>query len=180
MKKIDISTPKYPNTFALVDDKDFEVLNVCKWSAKLTKGAIYAHRMIRVKGKRKMLQMHVAIMGQIDGKEVDHRNGNKLDNQRHNLRHCTHAHNVMNSRIRSNNSSGYKGASWSKGCNKWIAYIRHNGKQIHLGLFTCLVKAAKAYDKAAIEHFGEYAKLNFPQSKLAEGCLPLGIINDEL
>ncbi len=164
MKKIDISTPKYPRTFALVDDSDFSFLNADKWHAdEQTNGKIYARRTVRTNGKRSVLRMHTAIMGRVDGKEIDHRDGNGLNNQRHNLRHSTKAENQMNRCIPRNNTSGYKGVSWCKRENKWLVQIKYEGKRKHLGYFSCLVKAAKYYDLAAIQYFGEFARLNFPE-----------------
>lgn len=163
MKKIDVSTLTHPNTFALVDDKDYELQNKHKWYALEKRGAVYAARNISVGIKQKILLMHIAIMGRVTGKEIDHRNTETLDNQRHNLRYCTHAENARNRKTSGNNTSGYKGACWHKGVNKWCAYIYHNGKRIHLGYFTCLIKAAKVYDNAARKYFGEFARPNFPE-----------------
>ena len=161
MKKIDISTPKYPDTFALVDDEDYLGLRQYKWRAYNSRGKIYAQRSIKIDGKWKSLLMHVVIMGRVEGKEIDHRSGNGLDNQRHNMRHCTHAENTMNQGIRTSNASGYKGVSWHKGEKKWQSQIRQDGKVVHLGSFTCLIKAAKRYDKAAQLYHGEFSRLNF-------------------
>lgn len=161
MKKIDISTKKYPNTFALVDDIDYIELAKYNWHAqKSNKGAIYAQRTFLVNGKQKLLKMHIAILGSIDGMQIDHRNGDGLDNQRHNIRHCTHTENQRNRKLNSNSTSGYKGVSWCKRSSKWRAHITHNSKLIHLGLFTCIIKAAKAYNEAAKDRFGEFARLN--------------------
>jgi len=162
MKKIDISTKKFPQTFALVDDCDYQELNCFKWYAQKRGRKLYAKRNIRVNGKQKGIRMHCVIMGHMNGKEIDHRTGNTLDNQRNNLRHCTHAENTRNTGIRKNNTSGYKGVYWNKKVRKWQAYIQHNGKKVHLGVFLCLIKAAKAYDKAAVKYYGEFAGLNFP------------------
>jgi hypothetical protein len=161
MKQIDISTKKFPNTFALVDDKDYLELNRYKWRAYNSRGKIYAQRAIKIDGKWKSFSMHVVIMGRVEGKEIDHRSGNGLDNQRHNMRHCTHAENTMNQGLRASNTSGYKGVSWHKGESNWRAQIRRNGKVVHLGSFTCLIKAAKCYDEAAGQYHGEFARLNF-------------------
>jgi hypothetical protein len=98
-------------------------------------------------------------------KIVDHKDGNGLNNQKNNLRLCSYSQNSQNSKRPSHNTSGYKGACWSKGSNKWQAYIKLNGKCIHLGYFTCLLKAARAYDLKAKELFGNFARLNFPESK---------------
>jgi hypothetical protein len=106
--------------------------------------------------------MHNAILGRVSGKMTDHRNGITLDNQRHNLRHCTNAENSRNRKLHKNNTSGYKGVSWRKKENKWYTNITVNRKNLHIGGFSCLVKAAKAYDEAARKHFGDFAWLNFP------------------
>jgi len=166
MKKIDISTKKHPCTFALVDDSDYEEFNAHKWGVQeAPTGKLYAIRSIRIDGKRRLLYMHIEIMGRVAGKEIDHQTSNTLDNQRRNLRHCTHAENMRNRGPQSNNKSGYKGVYRNKSANQWQSCIRFNGKAIHLGLFSCLIKAAKAYDKAARKHFGEFARLNFPENK---------------
>lgn len=162
MKKINISTLKYPNVFVSVDDKDFKTINAEKWHGdRQVNGKIYAMRTVCANGKRTLLRMHTAIMGRVAGKEIDHRDGDGLNNQRHNLRHCTKTENARNRTKQSNNKSGYKGVSWRKKDNRWLAQIKHGRKRKHLGHFTCLVKAAKAYDKAAREMYGEFAKLNF-------------------
>jgi hypothetical protein len=160
MKHIDISTPKFPSTFTFVDDEDFHELNKHKWHpAKEASGMIYVKRNIGFGIKQRM---HIAILGQIEGKMIDHRNRNGLDNQRHNLRYCSNAENQRNRGAQRNNKSGYKGVSWYKGSDRWVAQIKCDGVKLHLGYFTCLVKAAKAYDKAAKLHFGGFASLNFP------------------
>lgn len=163
MKKIDISTPTFQNTFALVDDLDFENLNKFKWYAHSQRGKLYAKRNIQVGDNQKTLSMHTAILGHLNGKEIDHRNMITLDNQRHNLRHCTRAENQRNRPAQSNNTSGYKGVSWSKKDRKWVAHTRYNDRKIYLGSFTKAIKAAQAYDKAALQYHGDFAKLNFPE-----------------
>jgi len=85
-----------------------------------------------------------------------------LNNTRDNLRICTRAQNVQNQRVGTRNTSGFKGVSWQKCANKWIAYIKQGNKRRHLGLFTDVADAARAYDKAARELFGDFACLNFP------------------
>ena len=103
----------------------------------------------------------------------DHINGNGLDNRRENLRICTHAENQRNSRSARGSSSQYKGISWNKRDKRWYSHIRIDDKQQHLGVFTSEVKAAKAYDAAALKHWGRFAKPNFPISKhLALAELP--------
>lgn len=162
MKKIDISTKKHPNTFALVDDCDFERLNQWKWHAVNRGNTLYAERLELRFGKN--TAMHRMILGITDKHiQADHRDGNGLDNRRSNLRTCTHAENNRNKARGSRNTSGYKGVSWKKEHAKWGANICFGGKQVFLGYFFCLIKAAKAYDAAAKELHGEFARLNFPK-----------------
>jgi hypothetical protein len=163
MKQIDISTKTCPNTFALVDDSDYESLNVHKWSAIKTRNTLYAHRKITENGKQTVILMHIVIVGKIENKEVDHRNSNGIDNQRHNFRHCTHSENLMNRGAPENNTSGYKGVNWNTKAEKWLVRIKCGNVRVHLGYFTCLIKGAKAYDRAAKELHGEFARLNFPK-----------------
>ena len=70
--------------------------------------------------------------------------------------------NNANSKKQKNTSSDYKGVGWNKKANKWRAKIQIDSKSKHLGYFDSEIEAAKQYDKKAKEHFGEYAKLNFP------------------
>ncbi len=158
MKRINISTKKHPNTFALVDDCDFDRLNKHKWCCT-NKGYVVRGRQ-RLNGGGLIL-MHRVILNTPEGMESDHKNGRKLDNQRANLRICTKKQNLQNQSLRKDSKSGYKGVCWNKADNKWRSQIRVNGKRKHLGLFTCLVKAAKAYDEAALKYHGKFAKLNF-------------------
>jgi hypothetical protein len=92
------------------------------------------------------------------------RNQNKLDNQRRNLRTTTHSQNKGNCGLQLNNRSGFKGVGWHKFSNQWRATIRVNYRQKHLGYFPLTQAgkkaAAKAYNAAALEYFGEYAVLN--------------------
>ena len=93
-------------------------------------------------------------------KYIDHINEIKHDNRINNLRECTYAQNVMNIGLRCTNTSGYKGISWQKDRDKWEASICANGKRIRLGSFTCKHEAAKAYNRAAKIHHGDFAYIN--------------------
>jgi hypothetical protein len=92
--------------------------------------------------------------------EIDHRNGIKTDNRIDNLRPCTSSQNKGNIGLLRNNRSGYKGVSLNTRSNKWHAQIKINGKQTYLGRFDDPADATRAYNTAAIEHFGEFAYLN--------------------
>lgn len=141
---------------ALVDDEDYEWLTQWKWHYS-ARG--YAVRSCR-EPKPQSVRMHRVIVGAEPSEEVDHINGDKLDNRRCNLRKCTHAENMRNMKFRDGVS--HKGIKRHK--SKWAAQITVNGKHIYLGLFNTEVEAAKAYDAAAREHFAEFAKTNFHQA----------------
>lgn len=155
MKRI----PLTRGQFALVDDEDFDGLMEYKWHVTPRRNGSYAA--VRAKSC-KLIYMARQIMDAPAGKVVDHKNHNTLDNRRTNLRICTRSQNHMNELPHREGSSKYKGVSWNKACNKWKAFISKEGYIGRLGGFTCEVEAAKAYDEAAKELFGEFAYLNFP------------------
>lgn len=108
---------------------------------------------------RHTLRLHHLVMGHPpDGKETDHINHNCLDNRRANLRFVTSSQNSMNSRLRINNTTGFKGVSRKR--NGWGAQIQFNYKKRYLGTFKIKIEAARAYNQAAQKLFGEYAHLN--------------------
>ncbi len=108
-----------------------------------------------------MVQMHREIMKAPKDKFVDHINGNTLDNRKDNLRLVTHTENLRNSKLNKRNTTGYKGVRRTK--SGFYARINVSGREISLGGFPTLERAARAYDTAAIIHFGKYARLNFPE-----------------
>lgn len=93
----------------------------------------------------------------VDAPEVDHRNGDRVDNRRANLRAATHLQNCQNARPKG--QSRFKGVSRYR--ERWHARIKVPGRRIDLGSFHDEESAARAYDVAAREHFGEFARLNF-------------------
>jgi len=151
----------------IVDDEDFDYLNQYRWDYI----SLYAARLIKKNGKRTYLYMHREIMGVADkGREieVDHIDKENvkdygLDNRKENLRVCTHAENQRNSKLRSDNVTGYKGVCWYPKLNKWRSYIQYNNKTMGIGYHDSAEEAARAYDKKAKELFGEFARLNFPE-----------------
>lgn len=149
---------------AVVDVADSaRVLAAGRWHVRRHGKTAYAQRHISLPdGRRTTQQMHNFITGVIG---VDHVNGNGLDNRRLNLRITTQAQNCANTRRRSNNKSGFKGVSWRASSDAWVAQIKQDGKSHHLGLFGDREEAARAYDRAAIELFGQYARLNFPKEQ---------------
>lgn len=100
------------------------------------------------------------ILGIPIGEPIDHWDRDGLNNQRGNLRPCTHAQNCFNRFYGATNKSGFKGVSWKRPNKKWCAQIKALGKVLHLGLFADPKEAAKAYDEAAELHFGQFALTN--------------------
>ncbi len=107
-----------------------------------------------------MIQMSVHLMNPTPGLRVDHIDGNKLNCRRANLRTCTHAENIRNRKKHKNGSSRFKGVH-NDGV-RWRARIKLNGKAKSLGTYRTEIEAALAYDRAAREMFGEFARPNFP------------------
>jgi len=142
--------------FVLVDAADFEWLNRYTWSAH---GAGYAVR----HEKGKTIFMHREIMNAPKGMVVDHADGNKRNNCRCNLRVCTHSENNHNKAKRIGSSSRFKGVSYSKDRDKWLAGLSFHGERLVLGTFDDEIEAAHRYDRKAVELFGEFAWLNFPE-----------------
>ena len=154
------------NIFAIVDLEDLPKLSVNRWFAQKRKNGYYAASNTTIDGKGKKIYMHHVILGNpVDGKEVDHINGDGLDNRKENLRTCTHRQNIQASRKRNcKASSKYKGVYWETSRKKWRTRItRSDGKKVFLGYFDSELDAANAYDKAATEMFGSFATLNFPK-----------------
>ena len=95
--------------------------------------------------------------------ELDHINGDRSDNRMSNLRQADHGQNLRNRRSNIGSTSQYLGVSWRRDCAKWCATIQVGGRKRHLGVFCDEAEAAEAYDKAAAIHFGQFARLNFPE-----------------
>lgn len=142
--------------FATVDAADYEWLKDFTWHAKCCRGRYYAATMINGKS----VSMHRLIMNPPPGKVTDHKDGDGLNNPRFNLRNCFPEENRHNTRP-SGKRSRFIGV-YPRG-DKWFFKIAHKREYFYGGPFDTDIEAAKARDKKAIELFGEYAWLNFPE-----------------
>lgn len=142
----------------IVDASDFVILSQWKWHLSHFG---YAERRQHLPSSRKnqkfrMIRMHRLVMEIPDNMQIDHANGDRLDNRRSNLRICTGRQNSYNQRKRSDNTSGYKGVTWNTAAGKWEARVGHK----YLGLFEDKKQAALAYNLGASEMYGEFARPN--------------------
>ncbi|MDR6389161.1 HNH endonuclease [Paraburkholderia phenoliruptrix] len=148
---------------AIVDAEDYERLSKIKWH--LTPGGrAHGHVHKTPEGWGYTALMHRFILGLMKGdpREVDHINGNPLDNRKANLRICTRVENCRNMGISSRNKCGFKGVVLNKLRGRYQSKIVVHGKRIHLGYFDTAEEAHAAYCRAATELYGEFA--NFGKS----------------
>lgn len=156
MKLIDLTQGKQ----AIVDDEDYGFLMQWAWQydGGYARRSVYLGK-VRGKYKRFNLKMHRVVNKTPDGLETDHINGNKLDNRKKNLRSCTRSQN-MSSRGQWGKSL-FKGVRKLPNCNRWIVRIQVKGKRQYLGTFRSALEAAKAYNVAAKDLQGDFARLNY-------------------
>lgn len=149
--------------FAMVDDADYDRLSRFKWHAVKKRGVpCYARRNTwdTVRKRGSLIYMHQMILNIPENFKPDHRDGNGLNNQRSNLRIATNTQNAQNRQHHKNNKSGFKGVVWHKRDKIYEASIRVNTVLFYIGRFAKATDAARAYDSAAIIHFGAFSKTN--------------------
>jgi len=158
MKEIPLTQGKV----AIVDDADYPWLCQYKWWA-VNRG--YKYWVAEGRHEKRKTYMHRLIMNAKKKNDVDHINGDTLDNRRMNLRECNRSENNMNQHAIRKGTSTYKGVSL---CNckyklrkPWIAAITLNTRSHHIGYFATEEEAARAYDAKAKEMFKQYARPNF-------------------
>lgn len=157
-----ITVPISAGKFTLIDTDDYEHVTAFKWTAKRNGSRWYAHRrVLGANGRYQHISLHRFLLDAPPGLEVDHINGDGLDNRRANLRLGTKMQNLGNQGLRSSNTSGYKGV-YPIG-NHWGAKLVRQ----YLGFFDTAELAARAYDTAARLRYGEFARLNFPNDTIA-------------
>ena len=144
------------DVFAFIDIEDLPRVKAFSWTLV---GGGYARGMFPSNnGKREYIKMHSLVTSFPVGLMVDHKNRNKLDNRKSNLRLCTQKQNSYNV-TRPRSKTGMVGVQ--KHHNRYQAVIQNEGVNIYLGAYDCKIEAAKAYDKKCIELRGEYAVTNF-------------------
>ena len=159
---IPLRSKKYPGLFAIVDAEDAESVSQFQWRVTKDHNTFYAYRYIPFSKRDRITNaqaMHRFILNAEKGTMIDHANRNGLDNRKENLRFATNRLNQGNGRLRANRS-GYRGVK-QRSAHRWEALIRIDGVLTRLGSFSCPIEAAKAYDRAAREVFGEFATADF-------------------
>lgn len=152
---------------AIIDDEDYPFISQYRWYAHSSGKHVYACRTerfgLRKDNKKRHIYLHRVLLS---AKEefVDHVNGDTLDNRKNNLRLCSNSENSRNQINRKNKiNSKFKGVKKNANCSTWSARITFNRKEIYIGSFKNEEDAAKAYNKAALEYFGQFAKVNVIQ-----------------
>lgn len=149
MKKISLTQDK----FALISNRDYASLSKFKWCALRHGKTFVAVR----KYKGKVVKMHRFLLNPDEGIEIDHKDGNGLNNQRSNLRICTRGQNNQNRGKPDNNTSGLKGVYWHKTHKCWTAAIGVNGEQVWLGTFSNKRRAYQARLDAGKKYHGIFS-----------------------
>ena len=149
--------PLTQSKHAIIDEADYELISKYSWYAIKKCNNWYAQTYVSGKCS-KMMYMHRLLCGdRCNGRQVDHKNHNGLDNRRVNIRICGPRENQCN-QIPRKGQSKYKGVG--KHCGKWRARIMNKGEEIYIGHFETEEEAALAYNNAALKYFGEFACLN--------------------
>lgn len=145
----------------IVDDADAPRVSPYKWSALNVKGKWYAysHQALEATGHR---YMHRLLTDAPKGLEVDHINGDGLDNRQDNLRLCTHRDNQRNIRRSEPSRAGYRGVTLTPH-GRYVARCKYLGRLLYFGTFSTAEEAARVRDKEVIKLHGEFAYLNFPR-----------------
>lgn len=141
----------------VIDFKDYATIKDYKWHSNFQTNKFYARTNVRKSGGGyKGLLLHRFIMQCPTNMDIDHIDGNPLNNCRDNLRVCTRAENARNRGKTKANTSGYKGISFMKDRGSWSSKIRVDYKDYHLGFFPTKEEAYGAYCNALNKFHGEF------------------------
>lgn len=157
--------PLTKGQIALVDDEDYDELSAYSWRAAKVNRKHHSPMYYAMRGTQGVgdgvVMLHRQVLRAPLGFDVDHINGDPLDNRRVNLRLCSMSQNQANrSAMVPNKTSRYRGVCWDKKSGRWQADIKVQQKSIYLGQYEREEDAAAAYNRAAEKHFGEFARLN--------------------
>lgn len=146
------------NKVAIIDATNYEKINMYRWRVSHTRnGSAYAVASSpRINKKYTTIWMHRIITDCPSHMEVDHKNGNGLDNRIENLRVCDHVHNSMNCKTPIHNTSGHRGVSFYG--NRWHSRIDYQGKRVHLGSFIDKQSAIECRKIGENKYFGEFSR----------------------
>lgn len=142
--------------YSLVDDEDYDFIMQRKWYFR--NGYAARGEYVEEKRNNRTVFMHREVMKSITS--IDHIDGDKLNNQKSNLRVANKSQNAANMVKKQKCTSRFKGVVWHKKAKKWMSRIVVNYKGIYLGIYNSEIEAAEAYNDAALKHFGEFARLN--------------------
>ena len=138
----------------LFDKEDYELIKDYCWRVD-SYGYVVTSTKNELSGKyNKIIKLHQLLSPCLNNYVIDHKNGNKLDNQKHNLRICHQSDNTKNHIIHKTNTTGVSGVTWNKENQNWRVRI---GKDINIGSFSDFNHAVKARKKAEEKYFGEYS-----------------------
>ena len=154
---VDVWIPLTRGMMTVIDVEDYPLVSKYKWRVIGTKAKKFYAEAGR---NRDRILMHRLILGITDRLEVDHKDGDGLNNRRKNIRPSTRSQNNMN---RKSWTGRYKGVVAI--APQFQAFIRKDHRKIYLGLYKTAEEAAMAYDVAAREYHGEFASLNFPSGE---------------
>lgn len=164
------------NIKVLVDDEDIELVEQFSWYAFHVHGKnlwyALSHFDNPETGKKSQVRMHRLILKPSMGMLVDHVNGDGLDNRRSNLRVASYGQNARNRHSFPNNTSGYRGVTFNRAKRKWDAFISIDGRNHRVGRSKDVEVAARLYDTAAREHYGDFATFNFPREDERGATIP--------
>lgn len=150
-----VFVPLTKGRVATLDEADLRHIHGMAWTAQEMGRSCYA---VHAKTRGLRFLMHRLILGAPEGVEVDHVDGDGLNNRRHNLRLATRRENGSNRRLNVNNKSGYRGVCFRENTQRWQAQIKVAGRTIYLGQFATSDEAGAAYAEAAAHYHGQFAR----------------------